>query len=134
MAPLLLETEKGAQKNGNQGDDCDRARGQISFVEEEERRTTPRASRVALALSSNLRKRRALKREKHLTKIKGSAETEKAPQKTQSKNFNWSSIVKQENPETVLTDVIQDLYSVLRTKETYGPIQDMSPHRALEKT
>ena len=45
------------------------------------------------------RKRRALKREKHLTKIKESAEMVKAPKKTQSKHFNWSSIAKHENPE-----------------------------------
>ena len=48
------------------------------------------------------RKRRALKREKHLDKIKESAEMEKAPKKTQSKHFNWKSIVKDENPESVL--------------------------------
>ena len=40
--------------------------------------------------------RRALKREKHLTKIKESAEMVKAPKKTQSKHFNWSSIAKHE--------------------------------------
>ena len=49
------------------------------------------------------RRRRALKREKHLTKIKESAETEKATEEIQSKHFNWSSIAKRENPETVLT-------------------------------
>ena len=38
------------------------------------------------------RKRRALKREKHLEKIKESAEMGKAPKKTQSKHFNWNSI------------------------------------------
>ena len=57
------------------------------------------------------RKRRALKREKHLTKIKEGAEMGKPPRK-QSKHFNWSSIAKQENPETVLTDFFQDLYSI----------------------
>ena len=46
------------------------------------------------------RNRRALKREKHLTKNKERAETGKAPKKTQSKHFNWSSIEKQENPES----------------------------------
>ena len=53
-----------------------------------------------------------MKREKHLIKIKESAETWKAPKKTQSKHFNWSSIAKQENPETVLTNFFQDLYSI----------------------
>ena len=37
---------------------------------------------------------------------------EKAPKKTQSKHFNWSSIAKQENPESVLTNFFQDLYSI----------------------
>ena len=45
---------KRTQKTGNQGDDCDRARAQISLVEEEERRAALRASRVELALSTNL--------------------------------------------------------------------------------
>ena len=40
-----------------------------------------------------------LKRENYLTKIKETAETEKAPKKTESMHFNWSSIAKQENPE-----------------------------------
>ena len=56
------------------------------------------------------RKRRALKRETHLTKTKESAETEKAPKQTQSKHFNESSIAKQENPEKVLTSFFLDLY------------------------
>ena len=54
MAPLLKENSKSTQKTGNQGDDCDRARAQISLVVEEERRAAPRASRVELALSTNL--------------------------------------------------------------------------------
>ena len=37
------------------------------------------------------RKRRQLKRRKHLTKIKERAETRNAPKKTQSKHFNWNS-------------------------------------------
>ena len=44
------------------------------------------------------RKRRALKREKHLGKIKERAEMGKAPKKTQTKHINWSPIAKQENP------------------------------------
>ena len=54
MAPLLKENSKSTQKTGNQGDDCDRARAQISLVEDEERRAALRASRVELALSTNL--------------------------------------------------------------------------------
>ena len=53
-----------------------------------------------------------LKREKHLNKIKESAEMEKATNKTQSKaskHFNWSSIAKHENPESVLTKYFRDL-------------------------
>ena len=64
------------------------------------------------------RKRRALKREKHLTKIKESAEIGKAPKKTQSKHFNWSSIAKHENPESVLTNFFQDLYSIPEEETT----------------
>ena len=41
----------------------------------------------------------------------------KAPKKTQSKHFNLSSIAKQENPETVLTDFFQDLYSIPADQE-----------------
>ena len=63
------------------------------------------------------RKRRALKREKHLTKIKESAEMGKAPKKTHSKHFNWSSIAKRENPESVLTNFFQDLHSIPEDQE-----------------
>ena len=57
------------------------------------------------------RKRRALKRRKHLTKIKKRAGIRKAPKKTQRKHFSWSSTAKEENLETVLTSFFQDLYS-----------------------
>ena len=42
---------------------------------------------------------------------------EKAPKKTQSKQFNWSSIAKQENPETVLANFFQDLFSIPEDQE-----------------
>ena len=63
------------------------------------------------------RKRRALKREKHLDKIKESAEMGKAPKKTHSKHFKWKSIAKDENPETVLTKYFRDLYSIPEDQE-----------------
>ena len=44
------------------------------------------------------RKRRALKREKHLIKSKENAETGKASKKTQNKHFNWSSICETRKP------------------------------------
>ena len=50
-----------------------------------------------------------MKREKHLDKIKESAEMVRAPKKTQSKHFNWKSIAKDENPESVLTKYFRDL-------------------------
>ena len=63
------------------------------------------------------RKRRALKREKHLHNIKESAEMERAPKKTQSTHVNWKSIAKDENPESVLTKYFQDLYSLSEEPE-----------------
>ena len=63
------------------------------------------------------RKRRALKREKHLDKIKESAEMVNAPKKTQCNHFNWNSIAKDENPESVLTKFFQDLYSIPEDQE-----------------
>ena len=63
------------------------------------------------------RKRRALKREKHLDKIKESAELGRARKKTQSKHFNWKSIAKDENPKSVLTKYFQDLYSISEEQE-----------------
>ena len=60
---------KGAQKNeGAQSDDCDRIAAQSFSVAREEASTTPRASRVEETFPC-WRKRRELKREKHLTKI-----------------------------------------------------------------
>ena len=89
-----LGDSTGAQNGGDQGDDCVRIGAQNSSV---------RASRVEQILPCHLAKRRALKREKHLTKI---------TKKTQSKHFNSSSIAKQKNPETVLTSLFQDLCSI----------------------
>ena len=80
-------------------------------------RTEPRAVRIELALSRNLEKERALKREKHLDKIKESAEMERAPKKTQSMHFNWKSIAKDEKPESVLTKYFRDLYSISAEQE-----------------
>ena len=95
------------QENGNQGVVSDRTRAQIASVEKEENRATTRKVRAELALW----KRRALKREKH-GKDQGEREMVKAPKKTQSKHFNWSSIAKPESPETVLTNFFQDFYPV----------------------
>ena len=63
------------------------------------------------------RKRRALKREKQVTKIKESAEMDQVTKKTQSKYFNWSSIAKHESPESVLTNFFQDFYSIPEDQE-----------------
>ena len=42
---------------------------------------------------------------------------EKAKKKTQSTHFNWSSIAKDENPESVLAKFFQDLYSIPEDQE-----------------
>ena len=55
------------------------------------------------------RKRRALKREKHLTKIAKYAEAGKAPKPNAEKHFNWTSIAKDQEPKKVLTDFFQEL-------------------------
>ena len=62
-----------------------------------------------MALSKNLEKNTSFETREA---IKESAEVEKAPKKTQGKQFNWSSIAKQENPESVLSNFFQDLYSI----------------------
>ena len=62
-----------------------------------------------MALSKNLEKNTSFETREA---IKESAEVEKAPKKTQGKHFNWSSIAKQENPESVLSNFFQDLYSI----------------------
>ena len=103
---------KSTQKTGNQGDDCDRARAEISPVEQEESRAAPRASRVELALSNNLEKEESVETRQTLDQDQGKCRDGKAPEKTQSKHFNWSSIAKQEKPETVLTNFFQDVYSI----------------------
>ena len=41
----------------------------------------------------------------------------KAPKKTQSKHFNWKSIAKDENPESVLAKYFRDLYSISEEQE-----------------
>ena len=80
----------GTQRGGDKSTDSDRIGAQNPSVAKEERRTIPRA-RMPRLCRAIWRTRRALKREKHLTKIK-----ESAPKKTQRKHFDWSSIAKQE--------------------------------------
>ena len=59
MAPLLLEICKGTQNDGNQGDDCDRARAQNSPAAEAEITTALRASGAEKVLPKNWRKQSA---------------------------------------------------------------------------
>ena len=92
MAPLLLETAKSHRKFEFR---------EMSVTELELKSLLLRKKREGRQLGRTelnwlcraiWRKRRALKREKHLNKIKESAEMAKAPKKTQSKHFNWSSL------------------------------------------
>ena len=100
---------EGSQKGGIQGDVRDRNGAPNTPVEKEENRSIPRTIRTELALSREIwRTRRALKRERHLDQIKESAEMGRAPKKTQSKHFNWKSIAKDENPESILTKYFRD--------------------------
>ena len=94
MAPLLLEKAKSNRKIGIQRDVSDRARAQIALLRK--RRDGRQLGRTELnwLCQAIWRKKTALKREKHLNNIKESAETEKAPKKTQTKHFNWSSMKK----------------------------------------
>ena len=71
-------------------------------------------------------------REKHLDKIKESAEMGRAPKKTQSKHFNWKSIAKDENSESVLTKYFRDLYSISEEQEV-NPIRETTLGGAVEK-
>ena len=112
MAPLLKETAKAHKKMDTKEMTVTELEVKSRLLKKKrEGRHLERAELNGLCRAI-WRKRRALKREKHLTKIKESAETGKAPKKTQNKHFNWSSIAKQENPETVLTNFFQDLYSI----------------------
>ena len=79
------------------------------------------------------RKRRALKREKHLDKIKESAEMGKALKKSQSKHFNWSSIAKDENPESVLTKILPRPLLDSGRPGGVNPIRETPLCRAVEK-
>ena len=103
---------KGAQSDGDQRDDWDGTRAQNSSVAEEERSTALRASRAQQTLPRNLEKTESAEAGETLIKMQESAETGNAPKKTQSKPFNWSSIAKQENPETVLTSFFRDLDAI----------------------
>ena len=100
---------KGAQIERNV---WDRARPQNSSVAEEERRAAPRANRTQQTLPCNLEKTESAEAGQNLIKTKESAETERAPKRTQSEHVNWSSIAKQENPETALAGFFQGVYSI----------------------
>ena len=117
LAPLLVETAKAHRKVESK---------EMSVTELELKTLLLRKKKTGRYLERTelnwlcreiWRKRRALKREKHLDKIKESAEMGKAPKKTQSKHFNWTSIAKDENPESVLTKYFPDLYSLSAEQE-----------------
>ena len=112
MAPLLKETAKAHKKmETKEMSVTELELKSLLLKNKREGRHLERAELNWLCRAI-WRKKRALKRAEHLTKIKESAVRERAPKKTQSKHFNWSSIAKQENPETVLTNFFQDLYSI----------------------
>ena len=81
------------------------------------------------------REQRALKREKHLTKIQESAEAGERlhTQKTESKHFNWSSVAKQQNPETVLTSFFQDLCAIPADQLDLAPSREDSLDTIVEE-
>ena len=64
---------------------------------------------LKLALSSNLVKEESVETRKTLDQDQGECRDGER-QRTQSKHINWSSIAKQENPDTVLINFFQDLY------------------------
>ena len=107
----------GSQKSGNQRDVSDRNGTQITPVEKEENRTAPRANRVEFALPSNLEKAESAEARETPEQDRGECRDGKAPKKTQSKHFNWSSIAKHENPESVLTNFFQEPYSIPTNQE-----------------
>ena len=109
LAPLLVETAKAHRKMESK---------EMSMTELELKTLLLRKKNTGRYLERTdlkwlcreiWRKRRALKREKHLDKIKESAEMGRAPKKTQSKHFNWKSIAKDENLESVLTKYLTQL-------------------------
>ena len=117
LAPLLVETAKAHRRVESK---------EMSVTEMELKTLLLRKKKTGRYLERSelnwlcreiWRKRRALKREKHLDKIKESAEMGRAPKKTQSKHFNWKSIAKDENPESVLTKYFRDLYSISEEQE-----------------
>ena len=107
---------KGAQIDGDQGDDWDRTRAQNSSAAEEKRRTARRASRARQTLPRNLEKRE-------------STETGKTSDQYQG---DLSSIAKQENPEAVLRLLPRLLFN---SCGTVGPCpsRESSLDRIVEK-
>ena len=117
LAPLLVETAKAQRKVESK---------EMSVTEMELKTLLLRKKKTGRYLERSeldwlcreiWRKKKALKREKHLDKIKESAEMGRAPKKTQSKHFNWKSISKDENPKSVLTKYFRDLYSISEEQE-----------------
>ena len=63
------------------------------------------------------RKRKALKREKHLAKIKESAELGESPQENTKQAFQLELDCKARNPASVLTKYFQDFFSISEEQE-----------------
>ena len=104
MAPLLVETAK-AHKRPETGAGWEGDRAQVSLVEEEERRTAPRASRAEQTLPRNLEKTESAEAGQTFDQDQGECRDGKGPRK-------HKAIAKQENPETFLMSFFQDLHSI----------------------
>ena len=128
LAPLLLETAKSHRKLETK--EMSATELELKSLLLRKKRDGRQLGRTELNWLCRAMKERS--DEIHLNKIKESTETEKAPKKTQSKHFNWSSIAKQENPENVLTDFFQDLSP--GGPRRCHPIREAPLGRALEKT
>ena len=133
MVPLLMETVVALRKLETK---------EMSVTEVELKSLLLRKKKTGWHLEgTELNWLCALKREKYLTKIKESAEMGKAPNKTQSEHFNWSSIAKQggDNPirETTLGRAVEKLENGLCrrnvdfTKETGNCLEEIEKRESL---
>ena len=132
LAPLLVETAMAHRKVETKEMSVTEMELKTLLLRKKKTGRYLERSDLKLALSRNLEKEKSTEREKHLDKIKESAEMGRAPKKTQSKHFNWKSIAKDGNPESVLTKYFRDLYSLRRTGGV-NPIRETTLGGAVEK-
>ena len=113
----LWKLRRPHREGGIQGDVRDRNGAQNTSVEEEENWSIPRTIRIELALPRNLEKEKSIETGAAPVQDQGECRDGETSQENAEQAFQLEINAKDENPESVLTKYIRDLYSISDEQE-----------------